>query len=273
MTDKDTYTQGHTAPVTSHHSWRTVDNSASFVIPYLKPNTTLLDVGCGPASITLDFASRLSQGHVYGIDLGELVIKKAKELAEARKVNNVTFIAGDVFDLKACGLDQLKFDIIHANQTLLHIPDRIGALQAMRAALKPGGVIAIRDADFDTFLHSPCFPELCRTIHIMATSLDAAGAHPNGARELVSVAMAAGFPRDKVKVSLSNWLYSIPEERHMWADSMTGRLLHTELRQRAIDLCGATEKELDDIAKAWNQWAECDDAIWMFTHVEIVCST
>jgi len=271
MTDSTTYTQGHAAPVISHHSWRTVENSASFVLPYLRQDTTLLDVGCGPASITLDFASRLPQGHVYGIDLGESVIREAKELAKQQGANNTTFVTGDIFDLKACGLDEIRFDIIHANQTLLHIPDRVGALRAMKNAVKPGGIIAIRDADFDTFLHSPLFPELHRSIEIMATSLEAGGAHPRGARDLVSVAMAAGFPRDKVKVSLSNWLYSKPEERHMWANSMTERFLHTDLRHRAIDICGATEQELEDIVKAWQRWIECEDAIWMFAHVEILC--
>jgi len=241
------------------------------VLPYLKRDTTLLDVGCGPASITLDFATRLPEGHVYGIDLGESVIQKARELADHQQASNATFITGDIFDLKTCGLGDIKFDIIHANQTLLHIPDRAGALRAMKRALKPGGVIAIRDADFDTFLYSPLFPELHRSVEIMAKSLEAGGAHPRGARDLVAVAMAAGFSRDKVKVSLSNWLYSEPEERQMWARSMIERFLHTELRHRAIEMCETTGQELEDIVKAWSKWAECEDAIWMFTHVEILC--
>ncbi len=52
----DVYTHGHHASVLASHTWRTVENSAAYLIPHLTPGRSLLDVGCGPGTITVDLA-------------------------------------------------------------------------------------------------------------------------------------------------------------------------------------------------------------------------
>ena len=53
---QETYTHGHAPPVLRSHSWRTAENSAGYLLPRLRPTDRLLDVGCGPGTITLDLA-------------------------------------------------------------------------------------------------------------------------------------------------------------------------------------------------------------------------
>lgn len=66
------YISGHHKSVLTSHEWRTAENSAGYLLPYLdRPDILLFDVGCGPGTITLDFATRLPQGHVWGIDPSE----------------------------------------------------------------------------------------------------------------------------------------------------------------------------------------------------------
>ena len=48
----DTYTHGHADPVLQSHRWRTVENSAGYLLPHLRPGLDVLDVGCGPGTIT-----------------------------------------------------------------------------------------------------------------------------------------------------------------------------------------------------------------------------
>ena len=58
----DTYTHGHAEPVLQSHRWRTAENSAAYLLPVLRPGLDLLDVGCGPGTITVDLAARVAPG-------------------------------------------------------------------------------------------------------------------------------------------------------------------------------------------------------------------
>ena len=60
----ETYTHGHAESVLRSHRWRTVDNSAAYVAARLVPGTDVLDVGCGPGTITIDIARRVAPGRV-----------------------------------------------------------------------------------------------------------------------------------------------------------------------------------------------------------------
>ena len=42
---------------------------AEFLLPYLKPGLRLLDLGCGPGSITIGLAGIVAPGEVVGVDI------------------------------------------------------------------------------------------------------------------------------------------------------------------------------------------------------------
>src|SRR5580704_9535601 len=50
------YTHGHHESVLRSHTWRTAENSAGYLLPHLRPGLSLLDIGCGPGTITVDLA-------------------------------------------------------------------------------------------------------------------------------------------------------------------------------------------------------------------------
>ena len=74
----DTYTHGHHESVLRSHRWRTVENSAGYLIPHLSPGLDVLDVGCGPGTITVDLARRVSPGSVVGIDRSAPMLDRAR---------------------------------------------------------------------------------------------------------------------------------------------------------------------------------------------------
>src|SRR3990170_4809786 len=127
--DDDVYTHGHHESVVRAHASRTAENSAAFVIPHLTPGTSVLDVGCGPGSITCDFAVLVAPGTVTGLDRSADVITHARELAADRGVENVEFVAGNIYDLD---FEDDTFDLVHAHQVLQHLTDPVEALREMR---------------------------------------------------------------------------------------------------------------------------------------------
>ena len=68
------------------HAWRTVANSAPHLIPHLTADRSLLDVGCGPGTITIDLARRVAPAPVVGFDVSAAVIERA-ELMNSNAAN------------------------------------------------------------------------------------------------------------------------------------------------------------------------------------------
>ena len=50
------YMHGHHSSVVSSHARRTAENSVAYLLPHLRAGMSLLDVGCGPGTITVDLA-------------------------------------------------------------------------------------------------------------------------------------------------------------------------------------------------------------------------
>src|SRR6516164_2417703 len=96
---QNTYTHGHHESVLRSHRWRTAENSAGYLLPHLRAGARLLDVGCGPGTITVDLARRVAPGAVVGIEPAADVVADASRDASAQGVDNVTFAVGDVFAL------------------------------------------------------------------------------------------------------------------------------------------------------------------------------
>src|SRR5579884_2489117 len=63
-----TYTPGHHDSVLRSHRWRTAANSAGYLLPHLSPGQRLLDVGCGPGTITADLARLVAPGTVTALE-------------------------------------------------------------------------------------------------------------------------------------------------------------------------------------------------------------
>jgi ubiquinone/menaquinone biosynthesis C-methylase UbiE len=67
------------------HSARSAGNQCQYMLPTLqrmvstKPDLKLLDVGCGPGSITLSLAKYILSGHLVGVDVSEAVLDKARQ--------------------------------------------------------------------------------------------------------------------------------------------------------------------------------------------------
>ena len=89
----EVYTHGHHESVLRSHRWRTAENSAAYLLPHLKPHMRVLDIGCGPGTITAGLAGYVPDGHVTGIDAAPDIVEQARELTAGRE--NIDFTTGD----------------------------------------------------------------------------------------------------------------------------------------------------------------------------------
>ncbi|MFI0357964.1 methyltransferase domain-containing protein [Actinomadura sp. 9N407] len=258
------YVHGHHTTVLSSHQWRTVENSAAYLIEHLRPGASLLDVGCGPGTITAGLAERVAPGPVTGIDSSADVLDEARRTTGG--LTNVEFSAADVH---ALDFPDGTFDIVHAHQVLQHVPDPVQALREMRRVCRPGGIVAARDADFGTMAWYPSPPGMDAWRPIYYKTAREGGGEPDAGRRLVAWAREAGFT--DVTAGASAWCYSTPEEREWWSESWGGRMLRSTVAERAIAGGHATRAELEEVYAGWKAWAAAEHGWYSVTHGEILC--
>ena len=258
----DVYTHGHQESVLRSHRWRTAENSAAYLLPRLRPGLDLLDVGCGPGTITADLAQRVAPGHVVGLDRSAEVIAQARTLAAP-----VEWTTGDIYNLTQ---GSESFDVVHAHQVLQHLTDPVAALTEMRRVLRPGGVLAVRDSDYGAFVWSPADERLDRWLELYHAVCARNGADADAGRHLPSWVAAAGFT--DMSVSSSTWTFADPDGRRWWGGLWADRMLESSLAEQALSYGLSTRGELDVLSGAWREWAEIPNALFVVTHVEVLAA-
>jgi SAM-dependent methyltransferase len=261
----DRYLHGHHDSVLRSHRWRTPENSAGYLLARLPDQARVLDVGCGPGTITAGLAARDPGGQVVGIDAAGDVLALARQEASRRGQRNVCFGAGDVYHL---AFRDAAFDVVHAHQVLQHLSDPVSALAEMRRVTRPAGLVAARDADYGGMLWFPADPELAQWRALYRQVATALGGEPDAGRRLLSWARAAGFTA--VEASASAWCYAGPADRSWWGQLWAERLTESSFGDRAVELGLATRPDLRRLAAAWRRWAASDDGWFLVPHGEIL---
>ena len=250
MSDRqDIYTHGHHASVLRSHTWRTAENSAAYLLDHLDESMTVLDVGCGPATLTCDLAQRVDT--VVGIEPVDDILNKARATATERGIENVTFEVGSVYEL---GFDDDHFDVVHAHQVLQHLSDPVLAIQEMARVTKPGGLVAVRDADYSAMSWFPELPQLDRWMEIYQGVARRNDAEPDAARHLVRWVLEAGIDRSAVTASVDTWLFTDQPDRDWWASLWAERSVDSAFGEQARDYEITTEDEQRAIAQSWLEW-------------------
>ena len=260
----DVYSHGHHESVLRSHTWRTAENSAGYLLPHLRPGMDLLDVGCGPGTITLDLATRVAPGRVVGIDASAAVIAQAAATARDRGTD-VSFAVGDIYAIDA---PAGSFDVVHAHQVLQHLTDPVRALTDMRRVLKPGGLVAVRDSDYAAFAWAPRLPLLDRWMAIYHGITERNRAEADAGRHLYVWARQAGFT--DVVAGSSTWTFTTPEDRTWWGGLWADRVLASSYGEQALAYGLTDRAELEAIAGAWREWQSDEDACFIAVHVEVI---
>lgn len=219
------------------HGRRTADRWAAFVLPHLRPDMRLLDIGCGPGSIT----TGLGVSNTVGID------------REAVAIDGVPVCSADG---AALPFPEATFDAMYSNATMQHVDDPLAVLREARRVAKPGAVIGIGDADWDGILQHPREP-LVERGNELRESLRAGNVRVG--RELRGLLRDAGFERCELSVT-GNALGT--DDAVFWtAESEATWFEAPEVVAHVTALGLSDQDELDAIAAAWRRWGATPGAI------------
>jgi SAM-dependent methyltransferase len=259
------YTHGHHESVLRSHRWRTAENSAGHLLPHLRAGMSLLDVGCGPGTITADLAVRVAPGRVTAVELTGAALDLARAEAAHRAVTTVDFAIADVH---ALGFADDTFDVVHAHQVLQHLADPVRALREMRRVCRPGGLVAARDGDYAGFTWYPQVPELDEWLALYRKTARDNGAEPDAGRRLLAWARTAGFT--DITAGAGVWCYTSPEDRQWWGGQWADRILHSDIATAILAAGTATEADLRRISAGWRTWAGSEDGWFAVLNGEIL---
>jgi ubiquinone/menaquinone biosynthesis C-methylase UbiE len=261
----DTYTHGHHASVVGQHARRTAEREAAYLLPHLRPGMRLLDVGCGPGTITTGLARAVAPGEAVGIEVVPDVLVQAREHAASEGVTNLRFEEASVYALP---YEDASFDVAHAHQVLQHLTRPADAAREVLRVLVAGGLFAVRDADYATMMAWPREPEIDRWLdlyHAVATRNEA---DADAGRRLPSWLREAGFT--DLRTTGTAMVFADPESTRNWGYSWADRVLHSSFGQQALAYGLATPADLESIAAGWRRWADHPDAFFHYANIECI---
>jgi len=265
MTSQDDRAHGVTPGLRQDYATRTASRQAAFVLPYLRPGMNLLDVGCGPGTITLGLAQAVAPGHVIGIDHDSAHVEAARSLAAERGVTNVTFQAGDALSLR---FEDSAFEAAFENDLLTHLSqDAVRAAREVYRVLKPGGFFAARDVDAEAVVWGHLTEPIKHLDRLMMTWQQSRGSDITLGKRLPAILRHAGFTGTVKSVSADTKGDLEAVRSHA---RITTFLLDGPLGRDAVDKGWADEPTIENLKESIRAWAEHPDAFFANVHIEVV---
>ena len=246
------YSVGYDAATTDFFHHRRASSHAAFFLPYVLPGMTLLDCGCGPGTITLDFASIVAPAAVAGVDIEPSQLQLARTQAAHREKSNIQFAVADLYALP---FPDSTFDAVFLHGVLEHMQEPVAALGEVRRVLKPGGVVGARHADFGGFLLEPVKPPLDWFVPLFEQLMIHNGGDPMAGRHQPRWLREAGFDQLVVSASYDCWTTTSEETRRnarflaglVGESAFASQLIEAELAERA------TLAQLSESLSAWGR--------------------
>jgi len=265
MVSQDKRAHGVTPKLRKDYATRTASHQAAFVLPYLQPGMNLLDVGCGPGTITVGLAKFIEPGNAIGFDHDSEHIEAANDLAQKENLTNVTFKTGDALNLP---FEDQTFDAVFENNMFVHLSDRAPQAAAeIYRVLKSGGFFAARDANADAVVWSHQTEQMKQFDQFFYRWQKSRGSDITLGKRLPAILRKAGFVNTIKSVSADT--KGTLESTRSHAEIMVS-LLEGPVGNMIRENISSSEVNFDKMKLEIRQWGEHPDAFFANVHVEVI---
>ena len=137
------------------------------VVALIRPDSRMrvVDLGCGPGSLTRKLGDRFTDAEIVGIDSSAAMLQKANEVA----TSGLRFVQASIEELAGGGALDGAFDLIFSNAALHWVPDHPTLVGKLVARLSARGQLAVQLPADDYNSTRKIFADVAGWRHEMAT--------------------------------------------------------------------------------------------------------
>src|SRR5215471_5217891 len=246
---------------------RGADVYAGFLLPYLRSDMTVLDCGCGEATITLGLAVAVLDGWIVGVDLDRDRLMAAGRSTAAMGQSNVACVVAGGGRLP---FHDAAFDAVLCHSMLETVGDPANVVAELRRVTKPGGVVGAASVEYGgVILAGERTAGPWRFYNIRQQLWRAAGiAEPNMGRRLRGIFQVAGFSR--VEAFADYISYGTPDRVKAFAYDRATECRDQNLHATVTRYGIASTEELLRLAAAWEAWSDDPGAFFAFAWCRVL---
>ena len=157
----------------------------------IRPGARVVEVGCGPQGCLELLSERVGvEGSVVGIEISDEAVGLARAFLDERRITNAQVLHGDA---KSAALPHESFDLATARLVLVNIPEPEALIAEMVALVRPGGTVALHEADWRAHVCDPPLPEWDRLMAALEAYATRNGIDLFVGRRLPRMLAAAGL--------------------------------------------------------------------------------
>ena len=236
--NSENYVFGYGAAAVAIMAKRTADSHAAFFLSKLQPGMRVLDIGCGPGTVTLGLAEAANPGEVIGAELSLKQTKKVATEAERRSLN-LKFECADIYALP---YETDSFDAVFLSAVIGNLQRPVDAMNEVYRVLAAGGVVGVKEFDHSANINYP--PREFQTkVNELYTRLRIHNGHdPDSGRKVRSYLTQAGFANVDAAATYQN---TTPPSG-VTGDPTMESIVRDEWGPKFVKFGWASAKEIDD---------------------------
>ena len=164
----------------------------------------VVEIGCGPQGCLGLLAGRVgAAGRVFGVERSIEQAQRARSFVADSHLANVEVLHADG---RKTGLPEQSFDLVTARLVLVNVPQPEGLLQEMVRLVRPGGIVALHEAESSTQRCDPPHHAQTRLLELLNASAEMDGIDRTIGSKLPRLMREAGL----ADVRVQPWVHAYP---------------------------------------------------------------